>query len=65
MFLSSQKSGGASGAIARASQTDLVTKGDLNKALSETKVEIIKLVSGHIGFQTLIMIGTVLALVHQ
>lgn len=49
-------------AMAEALQGDLVTKADLAAGLADTKSEIIKWVAGLIGFQTIAIIGTVIAL---
>jgi hypothetical protein len=63
---------GAAGAIAEAIQTDLSTRADLIGVKSEllasiadAKAEVIKWVAGIVGFQTLAVIGTVLALAHH
>ena len=61
--LSSEQAEGFADAIAEALQGDLVTKADLAAGLADTKSEIIKWVAGLIGFQTLAIIGTVIALV--
>jgi RNA-binding protein YhbY len=63
---------GAADAIAEAIQTDLSTRADLIGVKSEllasiadAKAEVIKWVAGIVGFQTLAVIGTVLALAHH
>lgn len=42
--------------------SDLATKAELKIQLAETKAEIIKWMFGTIGFQTLIILGAVIAL---
>ena len=49
--------------MAEALQGDLVTKADLRAELAETRSEIIRWVAGLIGFQTLAILGAVLAFV--
>lgn len=63
---------GAADAIAEAIQTDLSTRADLIGVKSEllasiadAKAEVIKRVAGIVGFQTLAVTGTVLALAHH
>jgi hypothetical protein len=60
---------GAADAIAEAVQTDLATKADLSALgsalradIAEAKSEIIKWMFGTIGFQTIIILGGVIAL---
>jgi hypothetical protein len=62
---------GAAAAIADAIQSDVATKSDLRLAvgelrteISEAKHETIKWVAGMIGFQTIAVIGAVIALGH-
>ena len=54
---------GLADAMAEALQGDLVTKADLRAELAETRSEIIRWVAGLIGFQTLAILGAVLAFV--
>jgi hypothetical protein len=75
---SAEDAEGAAAAIADAIQSDLVTKSDLRLAvgelrtemgglrteISESKYETIKWVAGMIGFQTIAVIGAVIALGH-
>ncbi|SFI75231.1 hypothetical protein [Methylobacterium brachiatum] len=49
-------------AMAEALQGDLVTNADLRAELAETRAEIVRWVAGLIGFQTLAIIGAVVAL---
>jgi hypothetical protein len=60
---------GAADAIAEAVQTDLATKADLvmlgadlRAEIAEAKSEIIKWMFGTIGFQTIVILGGVIAL---
>lgn len=48
--------------MAEALQGDLVTKADLRAELADTRSEIVRWVAGLIGFQTLAVIGAVVAL---
>ena len=49
-----------------ATKTDLaVTKADLEKALAETKADTLKWLVGSLGFQTVVIIGTMLALIRS
>ena len=54
---------GLADAMSKALQGDLVTKSDLRAELAETRSEIIRWVAGLIGFQTLAILGAVLAFV--
>ncbi|GJE37229.1 CCDC90 family protein [Methylobacterium persicinum] len=54
---------GLADAMSEALQGDLVTKSDLLAELAETRSEIIRWVAGLIGFQTLAILGAVLAFV--
>ncbi|WP_342166956.1 hypothetical protein [Methylobacterium sp. SD21] len=54
---------GLADAMSEALQGDLVTKSDLRAELAETRSEIIRWVAGLIGFQTLAILGAVLAFV--
>ena len=54
---------GLADAMAEALQGDLVTRSDLRAELAETRSEIIRGVAGLIGFQTLAILGAVLAFV--
>ncbi len=54
---------GLADAMAEALQGDLVTKSDLRAELAETRADIIRWVAGLIGFQTLAILGAVLAFV--
>ncbi len=49
-------------ALGDAAQNDLVTKADLKADLADLKAEILKWVIGAIGFQTLIVVGAIVAL---
>ncbi|MDP4024116.1 hypothetical protein Q8W71_15915 [Methylobacterium sp. NEAU 140] len=60
--LSPEQAEGLAEAMAEALQGDLVTKADLRAELAETRAEIIRWVAGLIGFQTLAIIGAVVAL---
>jgi RNA-binding protein YhbY len=60
--LSSEQAEGLADAMAEALQGDLVTKADLRAELAETRAEIVRWVAGLIGFQTLAIIGAVVAL---
>src|SRR5471032_117043 len=66
---SPEQAEGAADAIAEAVQTDLVTKPELRKAelrleakIDAAKAEMIKWMFGTIGFQTIIILGGVIAL---
>ena len=48
--------------MAEALQGDLVTRADLRAELAESRAEIVRWVAGLIGFQTLAIIGAVVAL---
>ncbi|WP_313900862.1 hypothetical protein [Methylobacterium sp. J-026] len=48
--------------MAEALKGDLVTKADLRAELAETRAGIVRPVAGLIGFQTLAVIGAVVAL---
>jgi 16S rRNA U516 pseudouridylate synthase RsuA-like enzyme len=68
---SAEDAEGAAAAIADAIQSDVATKSDLRLAVSEIRTEIseakyetVKRVAGMIGFQTIAMIGAVIALLH-
>lgn len=61
--LPSEQAEGLADAMAEALQGDLVTKSDLRAELAETRSEIIRWVAGLIGFQTLAILGAVLAFV--
>lgn len=75
--LSPEQAEGFADALAEAVQSDIATKGDIRDTRSElretelrlearieaSKAEIIKWLFGTIGFQTLVILGTVLALV--
>ena len=63
MKLPSEQAEGLADAMAEALQGDLVTKSDLRAELAETRSEIIRWVAGLIGFQTLAILGAVLAFV--
>ncbi|CAA2158142.1 hypothetical protein MBRA_03481 [Methylobacterium brachiatum] len=60
--LSSEQAEGLADAMAEALQGDLVTKADLRAELAKTRAEIVRWVAGLIGFQTLAIIGAVVAL---
>ncbi|EIZ85326.1 hemophilus-specific uncharacterized [Methylobacterium sp. GXF4] len=60
--LSPEQAEGLADAMAEALQGDLVTKADLRAELAETRAEIVRWVAGLIGFQTLAIIGAVVAL---
>ncbi|GJD34668.1 CCDC90 family protein [Methylobacterium aerolatum] len=61
--LPAEQAEGLADAMAEALQGDLVTKSDLRAELAETRSEIIRWVAGLIGFQTLAILGAVLAFV--
>lgn len=54
---------GLADAMSEALQGDLVTKSDLRAELAETRSEVIRWIAGLIGFQTLAILGAVLAFV--
>ncbi|SFT04262.1 hypothetical protein [Methylobacterium sp. yr668] len=60
--LSPEQAEGLADAMAEALQGDLVTKADLRAGLADTRSEIVRWVGGLIGFQTLAVIGAVVAL---
>ena len=60
--LSPEQAEGLADAMAEALQGDLVTKADLRAELAVTRSEIVRWVAGLIGFQTLAVIGAVVAL---
>ncbi|MEE7438610.1 hypothetical protein [Methylobacterium oryzae] len=60
--LSPEQAEGLADAMAEALQGDLVTKADLRAELADTRSEIVRGVAGLIGFQTLAVIGAVVAL---
>ncbi|SFD99998.1 hypothetical protein [Methylobacterium sp. 13MFTsu3.1M2] len=60
--LSPEQAEGMADAMAEALQGDLVTKADLRAGLADTRSEIVRWVAGLIGFQTLAVIGAVVAL---
>ncbi|KQS54898.1 hypothetical protein SAMN02799625_02374 [Methylobacterium sp. UNC300MFChir4.1] len=60
--LSPEQAEGLADAMAEALQGDLVTKADLRAELADTRSEIVRWVAGLIGFQTLAVIGAVVAL---
>jgi hypothetical protein len=60
--LSPEQAEGLADAMAEALQGDLVTKADLRAGLADTRSEIVRWVAGLIGFQTLAVIGAVVAL---
>ena len=60
--LSPEQAEGMADAMAEALQGDLVTKADLRAELAETRAEIVRWVAGLIGFQTVAVIGAVVAL---
>ena len=60
--LSPEQAEGLADAMAEALQGDLVTKANLRAELAETRAEIVRWVAGLIGFQTLAIIGAVVAL---
>jgi len=60
--LSPEQAEGLADAMAEALQGDLVTKADLRAELADTRSEIVSWVAGLIGFQTLAVIGAVVAL---
>ncbi|MCJ2122247.1 CCDC90 family protein [Methylobacterium sp. J-077] len=60
--LSPGQAEGMADAMAEALQGDLVTKADLRAELAETRAEIVRWVAGLIGFQTVAVIGAVVAL---
>lgn len=60
--LSPEQAEGLADAMAEALQGDLVTKADLRPELADTRSEIVRWVAGLIGFQTLAVIGAVVAL---
>lgn len=60
--LSPEQAEGLADAMAEALQGDVVTKADLRAELAETRAEIVRWVAGLIGFQTLAIIGAVVAL---
>ncbi|WP_318269045.1 hypothetical protein [Methylobacterium radiotolerans] len=49
-------------AMAEALRGDRVTKADLHAELADTRSEIVRWAAGSIGFQTLAVIGAVVAL---
>jgi len=55
---------GAAEAIAAAMQSDLATKDDVRATVAEAKADIIKWLFGTIGFQTVVILGAVIALAH-
>lgn len=61
--LTPEQAEGFAVAISEALQGDLVTKTDLKAEIAEAKADIIKWMFGMIGFQTLIILGAVVALV--
>lgn len=60
--LSPEQAEGLADAMAEALQGDLVTKADLRAELAETRSEIVRWVADLLGFQTLPVIGAVIAL---
>lgn len=54
---------GLADAMSEALQGDLVTKSDLRAELAETRSEVIRWIAGLISFQTLAILGAVLAFV--
>ncbi|MEE7448217.1 hypothetical protein MRF4_10500 [Methylobacterium radiotolerans] len=60
--LSPEQAEGLADAMADELQGDLVTKADLRAELADTRSEIMRWVAGLIGFQTLAVIGAVVAL---
>lgn len=60
--LSPEQAEGLADAMAEALQGDPVTKADLRAELAQTRAEIVRRVAGLIGFQTLAIIGAVVAL---
>lgn len=60
--LSPEQAEGLADAMAEALQGDLVTKVDLRAELADTRCEIVRWVAGLIGFETLAVIGAVVAL---
>ncbi|MGU3477102.1 hypothetical protein [Methylobacterium sp. D48H] len=60
--LSPEQAEGLADAMTEALQGDLVTKADLRAELADTRSEIVRWVAGLIGFQTLAVIGAVVAL---
>ena len=60
--LSPEQAEGLADAMAEALQGDLITKADLRAELADTRSEIVRWVAGLIGFQTLAVIGAVVAL---
>ncbi len=60
--LSPEQAEGLADAMAEALQGDRVTKADPRVELADTRSEIVRWVAGSIGFQTLAVIGAVVAL---
>jgi RNA-binding protein YhbY len=60
--LSPEQAEGVADAMAEALQGDLVTKADLRAELAGTRAEIVRWIAGLMGFQTLAIIGAVVAL---
>ena len=60
--LSPEQAEGLADAMAEALQGDLVTKADLRAELADTRSGIVRWVAGLIGFQSLAIIGAVVAL---
>ncbi|MGU3467462.1 hypothetical protein ACLBXO_21685 [Methylobacterium sp. C33D] len=60
--LSPEQAESLADAMAEALQGDLVTKADLRAELADTRSAIVRWVAGLIGFQTLAVIGAVVAL---
>lgn len=60
--LSPEQAEGLADAMAEALQGERFTKADLRAELADTRTEIVRWVAGLIGFQTLAIIGAVVAL---